>query len=88
MKVTGAVFWEGISLLTGEPIVAIATGLEGGSSNAKTGPIDTDVGAASGSPADGREAREPRRVGVRRLQAARRRRPRLHLLRARLASAR
>jgi hypothetical protein len=36
---TGAIFYRGPSLLTGDPIVAIATGLEGGSHNPKTGPM-------------------------------------------------
>lgn len=35
----GCVFYRGPSLLTGDPIVGIATGLEGGSMNAKTGPM-------------------------------------------------
>jgi hypothetical protein len=39
MKITGAVFWRGISPWTAEPIVAIATGLDGQSHNAKTGPM-------------------------------------------------
>ena len=39
MSELGAVFYRGPSLLTGDPIVGILTGLEGGSSNAKTGPM-------------------------------------------------
>jgi hypothetical protein len=39
MSDTGCVFYRGPSLLTGDPIVAIATGLEGGSLNPKTGPL-------------------------------------------------
>lgn len=39
MKEPGAIFYRGPSLLTGEPIVGIVTGLDGGSHNAKTGPI-------------------------------------------------
>jgi hypothetical protein len=39
MKVTGVVFWRGISPWTAEPIVAIATGIDGQSLNAKTGPM-------------------------------------------------
>jgi hypothetical protein len=39
MADTGCVFYRGPSLLTGEPIVAIATGLDGGSMNPKTGPL-------------------------------------------------
>lgn len=35
----GIVFWRGASWLTGAPIVAIATGLDGSSANPKTGPI-------------------------------------------------
>lgn len=35
----GCVVYRGPSLLTGEPIVAIATGLDGGSGNPKTGPM-------------------------------------------------
>lgn len=36
-KVNGAVIWEGESLLDGQPVVAIVTGLAAGSANAKTG---------------------------------------------------
>jgi hypothetical protein len=39
MAELGVIFYAGPSLLTGDPIVAIATGLEGGSLNAKTGPM-------------------------------------------------
>lgn len=39
MRELGAIFYRGPSLLTGEPIVGILTGLEGGSSNPKTGPM-------------------------------------------------
>lgn len=39
MPEIGAVFYRGPSLLTGEPIVGVLTGLEGGSHNAKTGPM-------------------------------------------------
>src|SRR5581483_12076456 len=39
MSEAGAVFYRGPSLLTGDPIVAIATGLDGGSRNLKTGPL-------------------------------------------------
>lgn len=39
MADTGCVFYRGPSLLTGDPIVAIATGLDGGSLNPKTGPL-------------------------------------------------
>lgn len=35
----GVEFYRGPSLLTGEPIVAVATGLDGHSHNAKTGPM-------------------------------------------------
>jgi hypothetical protein len=35
----GAVFYRGPSLLTGDPIVGVLTGLDGGSLNAKTGPM-------------------------------------------------
>jgi hypothetical protein len=35
----GAVFYRGPSLLTGDPIVGVLTGLEGGSHNPKTGPM-------------------------------------------------
>lgn len=35
----GAVFYRGPSLLTGDPIVGIVTGLDGGSMNPKTGPM-------------------------------------------------
>lgn len=35
----GAVFYRGPSLLTGDPIVGIVTGLESGSANPKTGPM-------------------------------------------------
>jgi hypothetical protein len=36
---TGIVFYRGPSLLTGDPIVGIATGISGESANAKTGPM-------------------------------------------------
>lgn len=39
MSEPGAIFYRGPSLLTGDPIVGIVTGLEGGSINAKTGPM-------------------------------------------------
>jgi hypothetical protein len=39
MPETGAIFYRGPSLLTGEPIVGALTGLEGGSMNPKTGPM-------------------------------------------------
>ncbi len=39
MSEPGAVFYRGPSLLTGDPIVGIVTGLRGGSANAKTGPM-------------------------------------------------
>lgn len=39
MRNTGAIFYRGPSLLTGDPIVGILTGLEGGSLNPKTGPM-------------------------------------------------
>lgn len=39
MSELGAVFYRGPSLLTGDPIVGILTGLEGGSHNPKTGAI-------------------------------------------------
>jgi len=39
MSEPGAIFYRGPSLLTGDPIVGVATGLEGGSANAKTGPM-------------------------------------------------
>ncbi len=39
MAEPGAVFYRGPSLLTGDPIVGIVTGLEGGSLNPKTGPM-------------------------------------------------
>jgi hypothetical protein len=39
MSEVGAVFYRGPSLLTGDPIVGILTGLEGGSMNPKTGPM-------------------------------------------------
>jgi len=39
MSETGAVFYDGPSLLTGDRIVGIATGLDGGSMNPKTGPM-------------------------------------------------
>jgi hypothetical protein len=35
----GAIFYRGPSLLTGDPIVGVLTGLDGGSHNAKTGPM-------------------------------------------------
>lgn len=35
----GAIFYQGPSLLTGDPIVGVLTGLQGGSKNAKTGPM-------------------------------------------------
>ena len=36
---SGAIVWEGASEFDGEPIVAIVTGLDGSSSNSKTGPM-------------------------------------------------
>jgi hypothetical protein len=39
MSEPGAIFYRGPSLLTGDPIVGIVTGLDGGSMNAKTGPM-------------------------------------------------
>lgn len=39
MSELGAIFYRGPSLLTGDPIVGLLTGLEGGSMNAKTGPM-------------------------------------------------
>jgi hypothetical protein len=39
MSELGAVFYRGPSLLTGDPIVGILNGLEGGSLNPKTGPL-------------------------------------------------
>lgn len=39
MPEPGAIFYRGPSLLTGDPIVGIATGLDGGSHNRKTGPM-------------------------------------------------
>jgi hypothetical protein len=39
MSEFGAIFYRGPSLLTGDPIVGVLTGLETGSSNPKTGPI-------------------------------------------------
>lgn len=39
MAEPGAIFYRGPSLLTGDPIVGVMTGLEGGSLNAKTGPM-------------------------------------------------
>lgn len=39
MSELGCVFYRGPSLLTGDPIVGILTGLEGGSMNPKTGPM-------------------------------------------------
>lgn len=36
---TGAIFFEGPSLLTGDPIVGVVTGLTGHTVNAKTGPM-------------------------------------------------
>lgn len=39
MSELGAVFYRGPSLLTGDPIIGVLTGLEGGSKNAKTGPM-------------------------------------------------
>lgn len=39
MREPGAIFYRGPSLLTGDPIVGIVTGLEGGSNNPKTGPM-------------------------------------------------
>jgi hypothetical protein len=39
MADSGMILYEGPSLLTGDPIVAIATGLDGGSLNPKTGPM-------------------------------------------------
>lgn len=35
----GCVFYRGASILTGDPIVGVLTGLDGGSANAKTGPM-------------------------------------------------
>lgn len=39
MSEPGAIFYRGPSLLTGDPIVGIVTGLDGGSQNPKTGPM-------------------------------------------------
>lgn len=39
MSELGALFYRGPSLLTGDPIIGVLTGLEGGSLNAKTGPM-------------------------------------------------
>lgn len=39
MSYLGAIFYRGPSLLTGEPIVGVLTGLTGSSANAKTGPM-------------------------------------------------
>jgi hypothetical protein len=39
MNAPGAIFYRGPSLLTGDQIVGVATGLEGDSHNAKTGPM-------------------------------------------------
>jgi len=39
MSDLGVIFYRGPSLLTGDPIVGILTGLEGGSLNPKTGPM-------------------------------------------------
>lgn len=39
MSEFGALFYSGPSMLTGDPIVGVLTGLEGGSHNPKTGPI-------------------------------------------------
>lgn len=39
VKLTGAIFYRGPSLLTGDPIVGVLTGLDGQSMNAKTGPL-------------------------------------------------
>lgn len=39
MSEPGAIFYRGPSLLTGEPVVGLVTGLDGGSHNTKTGPI-------------------------------------------------
>ena len=39
MSEPGAIFYRGPSLLTGDPIVGVVTGLEGGSHNPKTGPM-------------------------------------------------
>src|SRR4051812_7482019 len=39
MSELGAIFYRGPSLLTGDPIVGVLTGLEGGSLNPKTGPM-------------------------------------------------
>lgn len=39
MSEPGALFYRGPSLLTGDPIIGVVTGLEGGSINAKTGPM-------------------------------------------------
>lgn len=39
MSEPGAIFYRGPSLLTGDPIIGVVTGLDGGSTNAKTGPM-------------------------------------------------
>lgn len=39
MSELGAVFYRGPSLLTGDPILGVVSGLEGGSANKKTGPM-------------------------------------------------
>jgi hypothetical protein len=39
MNAPGAIFYRGPSLLTGDQIIGVATGLEGDSHNAKTGPM-------------------------------------------------
>jgi len=39
MSELGAIFYRGPSLLTGDPIVGVVTGLDRGSHNAKTGPM-------------------------------------------------
>lgn len=39
MSETGAIFYRGPSLLTGDPIVGVLIGLDRGSQNAKTGPM-------------------------------------------------
>lgn len=39
MSELGAIFYRGPSLLTGDPIIGVLTGLEGGSNNPKTGPM-------------------------------------------------
>lgn len=39
MSEPGAIFYVGPSMLTGDPIVGLLTGLDGGSNNPKTGPV-------------------------------------------------